>query len=81
LKRLGNEKLTVLCKDKAVQLFEQRLHKREGQLKQEQQKIQSLQRERFKQRKQLERLQLKEKNLLSDIKNNQVSFFLLRWHC
>lgn len=81
LKRLENEKMTVLSKEKAAQLFEERLHKREGQLKQEQQKIQSLQRERFKQRKQLERLQQKEKNLLSDIKNNQVSFFLLRWNC
>jgi chromosome segregation ATPase len=75
LNQLENEKMTVLTKEKTTQLFEDRLRKRGEQLKQEEQKIKSLERERFKQTQQLLQLQQEEKNLLSDIKNIHVSLF------
>jgi coiled-coil domain-containing protein 39 len=73
LKQLEVEKLTVLSKEKATQLYEDRLHEKEEQLKQEKLKIKALQREKFKQSQRLSHLRLEEKNLLSDIKNSHVS--------
>jgi chromosome segregation ATPase len=73
LKQLEVEKMTVLSKEKATQLYEDRLHEKEEQLKQEKLKIKALQREKFKQSQRLSQLRLEEKNLLSDIKNSHVS--------